>query len=219
MAKLELKASMYLHPTLNVGGDSIDSIVDELKKNTAFGRYQMLKGAQIVLYLEQFLNDVQLQSAIQKIESVGLVVVALSGIVEKNVADKVGLPIFKRKRNDGVSVLDVINSAFMSNVKVHKSSIKSGEVVEAVDGDLIVVGNISHGGKAISGGDIFVMGELRGIALAGKGGDAQATIMATKLNPQYVEISGVKEYGYSLSGDERENLTLTLKFGRIVISD
>jgi septum site-determining protein MinC len=66
--------------------------------------------------------------------------------------------------------------------------IRSGQVLE-VEGDLVLIGDVNPGGTVIAGGNIFIMGSLRGIAHAGCHGDEKAVIAASKMNPAQLRIS------------------------------
>ncbi|WP_147532497.1 septum site-determining protein MinC [Bacillus marasmi] len=66
--------------------------------------------------------------------------------------------------------------------------IRSGQVLE-VPGDLLLLGDVNPGGTVKAGGNIFIMGTLKGIAHAGCYGDDQAIISAAVMNPSQLRIS------------------------------
>jgi septum site-determining protein MinC len=66
--------------------------------------------------------------------------------------------------------------------------IRSGQVLE-VDGDLLLIGDVNPGATVMAGGNIFIMGSLRGIAHAGYRGDETAVIVASHMNPAQLRIS------------------------------
>jgi septum site-determining protein MinC len=66
--------------------------------------------------------------------------------------------------------------------------IRSGQVLE-VEGDLLLIGDVNPGGTVTAGGNIFIMGSLRGIAHAGYYGDEEAVIVASSMNPAQLRIS------------------------------
>lgn len=53
--------------------------------------------------------------------------------------------------------------------------VRSGQVIE-VPGNLLLIGDVNPGGTVKAGGNIFVMGALKGIAHAGCDGNDQAVI-------------------------------------------
>ncbi|MCP3030453.1 septum site-determining protein MinC [Halobacillus sp. A1] len=68
-------------------------------------------------------------------------------------------------------------------------TIRSGQVVQ-VTGDLLLLGDVNPGGKVIATGNIFVLGNLRGIAHAGYEGNAQTVIAASYMKPNQLRIAG-----------------------------
>ncbi|WP_251549371.1 septum site-determining protein MinC [Neobacillus muris] len=68
------------------------------------------------------------------------------------------------------------------------SIVRSGQVLK-VTGDLLLIGDVNPGGSVIAGGNIFVMGTLRGVAHAGCNGNEQAVIAASSMRPSQLRIS------------------------------
>ena len=66
--------------------------------------------------------------------------------------------------------------------------IRSGQIFEVV-GDLLLIGDVNPGGTIIAGGNIFVMGALRGIAQAGHNGNRQSFISASVMKPSHIRIA------------------------------
>ncbi|WP_106497020.1 septum site-determining protein MinC [Lentibacillus sp. Marseille-P4043] len=75
-----------------------------------------------------------------------------------------------------------------SEVKAINRIIRSGQVLE-VKGDLLLIGDVNPSGKVVSTGNIYVMGNLRGIAHAGSGGDRNAIIAASYMKPSQLRIA------------------------------
>ena len=74
---------------------------------------------------------------------------------------------------------------------VVRGPLHSGQRVYARNGDLIVIGVVSQGAEVIADGNIHVYGPLRGKAMAGARGDAQARIFTTGLDAELVAVAGV----------------------------
>ena len=68
--------------------------------------------------------------------------------------------------------------------------VRSGQQIYARGGDLVVLGMVSHGAEVIADGNIHVYGPLRGRAIAGASGDADARIFAAAMEPELVAIAG-----------------------------
>jgi septum site-determining protein MinC len=66
--------------------------------------------------------------------------------------------------------------------------IRSGQVLE-VPGDLLLIGDVNPGGTVKAGGNIFIMGALKGIAHAGCYGNDQAVISAAVMKPSQLRIN------------------------------
>lgn len=69
--------------------------------------------------------------------------------------------------------------------------LRSGQRIYARNTDLIIVGAVSQGAEVIADGNIHVYGPLRGKAMAGARGDANARIYTTELDPELIAIAGV----------------------------
>lgn len=66
--------------------------------------------------------------------------------------------------------------------------IRSGQVLK-VPGDLLLIGDVNPGGTVMAGGNIFILGTLKGIAHAGCNGNREAVIAASIMNPSQLRIS------------------------------
>ncbi|GLB58366.1 septum site-determining protein MinC [Cytobacillus sp. NCCP-133] len=66
--------------------------------------------------------------------------------------------------------------------------IRSGQVLE-VPGDLLLIGDVNPGGTVLAGGNIFIMGALKGIAHAGCRGNKKAVVVASLMKPSQLRIS------------------------------
>jgi septum site-determining protein MinC len=78
--------------------------------------------------------------------------------------------------------------------------VRSGQVIES-KGDLLLIGDVNPGGKLVAAGNIYIIGNMRGIAHAGCNGDTEAIVLATNLNPMQIYISDV----YSRAPEKEEN--------------
>ncbi|HET7312938.1 septum site-determining protein MinC [Salinisphaera sp.] len=68
--------------------------------------------------------------------------------------------------------------------------IRSGQQIYARGGDLVIATSVSEGAEVLADGHIHVYGALRGRALAGASGDAQARIYCKRFEPDLVAIAG-----------------------------
>lgn len=75
-----------------------------------------------------------------------------------------------------------------SEVKAICRIVRSGQVLEVI-GDLLLIGDVNPGGQVRATGNIFIMGNLHGIAHAGKDGNEEAIIAASYMNPSQLRIA------------------------------
>jgi septum site-determining protein MinC len=104
--------------------------------------------------------------------------------------------VIRQKRNLDVDEI-VSNVISIEDAKKMKAEtevvtvariIRSGQVVE-VEGDLLLIGDVNPGGTVIAGGNIYILGALKGIAHAGCYGNDQAVITASVMKPAQLRIS------------------------------
>ena len=77
--------------------------------------------------------------------------------------------------------------------------LRSGQQVYARGRDVVVMAMVNAGAEVIADGHIHVYAPLRGKAIAGARGDAQARILTLSLEPELVSIAGIyrtSEFGW-----------------------
>jgi len=72
----------------------------------------------------------------------------------------------------------------MSNTKFHRGTVRSGQLV-SFDGNLVIIGDVNPGGE------VCVMGSLRGMVHAGANGNREALVVALNLQPTQLRIADV----------------------------
>ena len=96
-------------------------------------------------------------------------------------------------------VVDSIQSNVLTKAAVEKIKeeqeitsvskiIRSGQVLQ-VPGDLLLIGDVNPGGTVMAGGNVYVMGVLKGIAHAGCFGNEEAIVAASVMKPSQIRIS------------------------------
>lgn len=75
-----------------------------------------------------------------------------------------------------------------NQLKSVRQIVRSGQVLN-IKGDLLLVGDVNPGGEVRATGDIFIMGNLHGIAHAGFEGNEDAVIAASYMNPSQLRIA------------------------------
>ena len=72
-------------------------------------------------------------------------------------------------------------------LKIYKGCVRSGQRVEHY-GDILILGDVNRDGMVVAGGNVIVMGKLRGIVHAGAFGDESAIVVANLMEPQQIRI-------------------------------
>ena len=83
-------------------------------------------------------------------------------------------------------------------------SVRSGQSVAFVGGDLTVIGSVASGAELLASGSIHIYGTLRGRALAGTGGDTRARIFCTNNEAELVAIDGVYQTADDMASSLRD---------------
>jgi septum site-determining protein MinC len=71
-----------------------------------------------------------------------------------------------------------------------KTPVRSGQSVVFESGDVTVIGSISSGAEVVAGGSIHVYGTIRGRAMAGANGNAEARIFCNRIDAELLAIDG-----------------------------
>ncbi len=69
-----------------------------------------------------------------------------------------------------------------------RRTLRSGQSIHHA-GSVVVLGDVNPGAEVIAGGDIIILGTLRGVAHAGALGDENAVVVAFKLLPTQLRIA------------------------------
>jgi septum site-determining protein MinC len=102
---------------------------------------------------------------------------------------------------------------------VMRQPIRSGQVVYAEKTDLIVLAAVNPGAQLIADGNIHVYAALRGRALAGAQGYADARIFCQRLEAELIAINGAYVTFDDIPGDRRgKPVQVFLQGGRCVIA-
>ena len=74
--------------------------------------------------------------------------------------------------------------------KFHRGSLRNGQKIE-FDGSVVVVGDVNPGAEIKAGGNIIVLGQLKGMAHAGCKGMTEAFITAIFMAPTQLRIADI----------------------------
>ncbi len=87
----------------------------------------------------------------------------------------------------------LINSKKKEDI-LHKGTVRSGERISS-NGNLCIIGDVNPGAIVTAKKNIYVWGKLLGIAVAGEGGNKNASIASLYLNPLQLRIADVVAIG------------------------
>jgi septum site-determining protein MinC len=83
----------------------------------------------------------------------------------------------------------VVPAAAVSTMTI-RQPVRGGQVVYAQRGDLVVLAAVNAGAQVIADGHIHIYGPLRGRALAGASGNADARIFCQQLSAELISVAG-----------------------------
>lgn len=104
---------------------------------------------------------------------------------------------------------------------VHNQMLRSGQSLQHLGGDLIIIGGVNKGAEAITDNSLHVYGHGQGRLVAGATGDKEARIFCQKFNPTLVSVAGTYclseaippemiDKAVQVRYDEKEGLVFTL---------
>lgn len=94
--------------------------------------------------------------------------------------------------SDVISIQESTDQQLVNQSETFVGIVRSGQILKA-SGDIIVIGDVNPNGKIEAGGNIFVLGNLKGIVHAGINGNNDAIIVASHFEPTHVLIADKTE--------------------------
>ena len=85
---------------------------------------------------------------------------------------------------------------YRSDVLMLTGRVRSGQKITAKK-HLVIMGDVNPGGEVEAGGDVIVLGHLRGTAWAGQKGDEESIIFSLDFSPMQIQIAGYINIGAS----------------------
>ena len=86
------------------------------------------------------------------------------------------------------------------SARVVMEPIRSGQQVYAESADLIVMNTVSPGAEVIADGCVHVYGALRGRAIAGARGDAEARVFCRRMEAELLAVAGIYAVADQMQG-------------------
>ncbi|MGH8614010.1 MAG: septum site-determining protein MinC [Gammaproteobacteria bacterium] len=203
----ELKGSVFTLTVVRIQSPELDAVEKQLKESLAQGP-RFFENAPVVVDLEPLkskdkrpdlfklitllrtlrLIPVGVRNACpeQRVEAVKEGIAIMQGGVNQD------LPLGARIDNNAVKVENEPKKQIQrgQTTKVVRKTVRSGQQVYAAGGDLIVLAPVNAGAEIVADGHIHVYAPLRGRALAGVMGDAQARIFCQCMEAELVAVAG-----------------------------
>lgn len=96
--------------------------------------------------------------------------------------------IVSKVQSDVLTIEESNQKMLQKKCDTYVGIVRSGQVLRAT-GDIIVLGDVNPNGRIEAGGNIYVLGRLKGIAHAGIEGNDKAVITASHFEPTHVLIA------------------------------
>lgn len=162
----------------------------------------------VVIDLESLLDareSVDFKGLHELLRGYGMIPVGVrNGGPKHNAAARLaGLPVLPENRAGGGGKKPELPEPPPSRTRVIAHAVRSGQEIYVADGDLIVLGSVSHGADVAADGNIHVYGPLRGRALAGFKGNVGTWIFCQSLEAQLVSIAGRYQTYDQIEASER----------------
>jgi septum site-determining protein MinC len=202
----ELKGSVFTLTVVRVQSPDLDAVETQLKECLAQGP-RFFENAPVVVDLEPLKGKDErpdLSKLIALLQRLRLIPVGVRNAspeerleaVEGGIALMQGgvsqdLPSVVRGDHGAAKVEgDAQKKVRWGGTKVVRKTIRSGQQVYAAGGDLIVLAPVNAGAEVVADGHIHVYAPLRGRAVAGIMGDAQARIFCQCMEAELVAVAG-----------------------------
>ncbi len=79
---------------------------------------------------------------------------------------------------------------YEQNTVFYRHGMRSGQAIRT-DGSVVIMGDANPGSEIVAGGNVIVLGALRGMVHAGAGGDTGCYVSALNLMPTQLRIAGL----------------------------
>lgn len=132
----------------------------------------------------EFFNNEKLNITINALNFSEFEICELQGVISE-VLDKAEITFLSYAE---LKKAEALNSLGEEMTKFYKGTVRSGQRIEATK-NLVVIGDANPGSELVAGGNVIVVGALRGMVHAGAKGDEEAFVLALSLLPTQLRIA------------------------------
>ncbi len=206
----ELKGRMMTLSVLRVLTSDLDAFSEQLDAKIAAAP-DLFQNFPVLLDFESLSSDAQSAFDIAELDRLlrerSFVPVGLRGAgdVLAGIAAGVGIGVISASAVEPSrrkAAKDAGPPARAANLLI-KEPVRSGQQVYAKGGDLVVLATVSPGAEILADGNIHIYGALRGRALAGVKGNAEARIFCRSLDAELISIAGHYRVSEKIQESER----------------
>lgn len=95
------------------------------------------------------------------------------------------IPLFSAEKKENSETSNTDNAGMF-----YKGTLRSGQSLEAKD-SLVIIGDVNPGATVIAGGNIIIIGALKGSVIAGTNGNQESFVLALFMNPIQIQIADI----------------------------
>lgn len=138
------------------------------------------------------INKINIYARSLNLEEQDLLSAQIQKLLDDCISDDVEI-VFKISEEAEDLGIDKIEDTYSSDIEISDTkyinrSIRSG-IKEEYIGSVVVMGDLNYGAEVIAGGNIMVLGVLRGIAHAGANGNTKAIVAANSTSKTQIRIA------------------------------
>lgn len=133
---------------------------------------------------KEFFNKEKLNITINALNFSEFEICELQGVI-KEVLDEAEITFLSYAE---LKKAEAMNSHGEEMTKFYKGTVRSGQRIEATK-NLVVIGDANPGSELVAGGNVIVVGSLKGMVHAGALGDEEAFVIALSLLPTQLRIA------------------------------
>ncbi|TNI88797.1 septum site-determining protein MinC [Aeromonas sobria] len=199
----ELKGTTFTISVLHISDGEPERIRQLLAEKVAQAPY-FFNCAPLVINVSRLEHIPDFEQLKELVESEEFVLVGITGARTeemKTAAKAVGLAVMASGKSRSSEfeptlapaapvVIPEPEPAPVIPTKVHVGPVRSGQQIYAAGSSLVVLGSVSPGAEVLADDSIHIYGTLRGRAIAGARGNAQARIYCQQLQAELLSIAG-----------------------------